>query len=495
MAAKTTTSHDPHILHVPEDIESLNEAIATANKSKGKSYGTITTIILSPGTHVIDVYENVYGYDLDYVEVTIPLLIQGHPDQTNHKTIVTGGFLIKGTIDPHALSHPNHLKRIVKFQNLTISNSIDSGIYCFKGLGVQAFNVSIENCEGRGMVCQGKHTNGEFSGTILNCGMSGLCARDGAEITVSCKSDGSKTKITKFDENGLVIHSTSTECTCPLHIHPNRTRIESNCVNGYQGDYGLHVDSPSSKIHFLYPLTKSFISTRNSGGGNYGGDGVIDVVALKLRDPEKIYVPEESTTIAGAVQRAKESSGQIKQIVLKYGRHLVKDNYIEIDFSPLEIIGAGNDRTVVEGGGFKITGEKTKTIGDEIHVNKAIVIKSLSVSKATGSGIFAENGLPVKVIDCTIVGSSAYGICCQMTWMKVCDSVVENSGLSGVFAAYGGDIQISNPRSRVWKNCQKERGFDYGLRMHGKNSKVMCVGNLKKETVATGNLGGGNYGK
>ena len=56
-----------------------------------------------------------------------------------------------------------------------------------------------------------------------------------------------------------------------------------------------------------------------------------------------------------------------------------------------------------------------------------------------------------------------------MTWMKVCDSVVENSGLSGVFAAYGGDISISNPRSRVWKNCQKERGFDYGLRMHGKN--------------------------
>ena len=350
------------------------------------------------------------------------------------------------------------------------------------------------------MCCQG--TTGEFSGTILRCGMSGLSARGCGEITVSCQSDGlnlDSTEVTQFDAEGLLVHTQVTGCTCPLYIHPNRTRIESNCQNGYSEDYGLEVEAPASQIHFLAPLTKEHVSSRNGGGGDSGGKGVIDSVALVLRLDDTIHVPEESTTIAGAVARARESQGKIKYIVVEYGRYGMAGNYIDIDFSPLEIIGMGNDKTFVAGG-FKITGEKIKIIGGqagrkETHlVNKAVVIKSLCIAGAQGSGIFGENGIPVIVEDCTIVGSRAYGICCQLTWMKVIETVVENSGLSGIFSAYGGKVTVSGPRSRVWGNGQKERRFDFGVRNHGKNSSVHFVAPLVKEKVSTGNFAGGDFG-
>ena len=171
--------------------------------------------------HTIDTYINVYGYELNYVEITVPLFIHGHPDQINHRTIVEGGFLIKGLQnDPSIKGREN----IVSFYQLTISNSADCGIYCFRGLGASVKDVLIQDCDGRGMVVQ--ETFARFSGIIQRCGMSGLCARDGGKIIVSC---------------------TEYNCTCPLKNHPGRTRIESNCINGYSGDFGIEVDVVSVK--------------------------------------------------------------------------------------------------------------------------------------------------------------------------------------------------------------------------------------------------------
>jgi hypothetical protein len=483
---------DPHILRVPKDCKTLKEAVEKANKSRARSFGTIHTISLSPGIHTIDMYTNVFDADLNYVEVEIPLLIHGHSDQISFKTIVDGGFLIKGNPDGEKGD------KTVRFKDLTISNSADSGIYCFYGLGVKAIDVNIEDCEGRGMVVQGGGIKGEFSGTIQRCGMSGLSARDGGEIIVSCKGGSDlTTKITCFDENtGVVVNKSIIGCTCPLNIHANRTRIESNCVNGFSEDYGCETDGISSKIHFLDPLTKEHVSKRNSGGGNWGGPGIIDTIALKLRQDDRIYVPEEESTIIGAIKRAKMSGGHINTIVIKYGRYNTgNEKYINIDFSPLNIIGAGNDKTIIEGGGFKITGEKKRIFRGEVYVNKAITIQSLCISNAKGSGIFAENGLPCRVNDCTVIGSEGYGICCQLTWMNISDTIVESSGLSGIFCAYGGNIKVMNPRTRIWGNCVKNRRFDFGLRIHGKGSLITIIEPLMKGEIAKGNKGGGNMGK
>ena len=125
-----TSRQDPHVIHVPGDVPTLSAAITIANNSRGKSFGTIHTVVLGEGVHTIDSYINVYGYELNYVEITVPLFIHGHPDQINHRTIVEGGFLLKGRKnDPSIKGREN----IVSFYQLTISNSADCGIYCFRG--------------------------------------------------------------------------------------------------------------------------------------------------------------------------------------------------------------------------------------------------------------------------------------------------------------------------------------------------------------------------
>ena len=196
-------------IRIPDDVLTLSEAFTIANESKGKSFGTITTVVLGEGVHTIDINVNVFGYELNYVEITVPLEIYGHPDQTNHRTIVEGGFLIKGVRDDWI--HGEKRGSFVSFRDLTIKNSADCGIYCFGGLGARVRDVIIQDCDGRGMVVQG--TLGTFSGVIQRCGMSGLCARDGGEIVVSCGDVST--------------------CSCPLENHPNRTRIESNVVCGF----------------------------------------------------------------------------------------------------------------------------------------------------------------------------------------------------------------------------------------------------------------------
>ena len=479
-------SVDPHIIHVPQDC-TLNQAIDKANKSIGKSYGQVHTIILDGGIHEVDFYTSVYGLDLNYVEILLPLLIQGHPDQTNHPTVVDGGFLIKGVKGEK-----------VTIKDLTIVNSIDSGIHAFKGLNVSAINVHIKDCEGRGMVVQGEGVKAAFSGEIFGCGMSGLSARDAGEILVSCQSN-TGTLVTMFDSKGFLVKKKVFTCTCPLTIHANRTRIENNCTIGYLQDYGLEVESLDSKIRFLFPLTKEHVARRNSGGGNWGGEGVIDTTAETLKASNTILVPEEETTIAGAVRRAKLSDGHITIIELQKGYHPIRQRYVNIDFSPLTIVGKGADKSIVTGGGFKVSGEKRKVLQgngfDDSHktyLNKPIHLDSFCIVDAKSSGIFAESGLPVVVNNVTILKSSAYGAVCQMTQMSLIDTTIENCRFSGVFSANGGMVELRGPRTRVWRNCTSNREFDFGLRNHGNNSNINVVEPLTLWDVATKNGGGGD---
>ena len=377
-------------IRVPEDYKTLAEAVIAANKTDGTSRAVAChRIILSAGVHPIAITTNIFGYELNYVEIKVPLTIEGHPDQIAHKTIVQGGFLVTSgrsfstTSTTSTTSSSGDNNAVVLFKNMTIQQSMDSAIFGFHGLSIKTQDVVIEDCDGRGIVAQG--TSCHFAGTIERCGMSGLCACEGGEIVVSCTE------------------SATNSCTCPKH-HPCRTRIESNCAIGWHGDFGLLVEDTSS-IHFIHPLTKEHVSSRNGGGGNWGGFGVIDQTRRQLRQKDTIYVPEEETSLQGAIDRARRThKGRqtlITKIVLKYGHHTVntvRGKYVEIDFSPLEIVGGGNDRTFLNGGGIKITGEKE--YGGPKY---PIKIRNLAIVDAGGSGVFCENGLPVLVDNVSMI--------------------------------------------------------------------------------------------
>jgi hypothetical protein len=105
------------------------------------------------------------------------------------------------------------------------------------GFGVYAF--------GTGVV--GRCTNIE----VLQCGMSGVLAHDGASITLI----GAK------------------------------TTVHDNCTIGNSDTHGLTVHKPSSFIQLVPPLTKETVSINNGGGGNYGAEGGGDINEIKTIAP------------------------------------------------------------------------------------------------------------------------------------------------------------------------------------------------------------------
>ena len=497
-------------IRVPRDAPTIAEAVHIAREHYHTSR-TRPTIILSGGIHKIDVYDSTEGHPLNYVRLDFPLLIDGDRDRVSTPTIIHGGFLVteppqQQRLEGEAKSTEftlGSLHQSVCFRRLTIQDSLDSAIHSFYSttLPINVMSCSIADCEGRGIVVQGPGVRGTVAGTTVErCIMSGISALDGGEIIVSCISSTLVAK--KGSTSGATGAATTTaakeedcvRCTCPMVIHAGRTRVENNCMGGYSEDYGLEVGSRESTIRLLRPLVKECVSGSNGGGGDWGGPGSIDSMSPDLLEDDVIHVPDEESTLCGALSRARESDGRVTKIVLKYGRHLVGDvdkdkyvdKYVEVDFAPIEIVGAGVGRTVVVGG-FKVTGKKTV-------LGHGVVLRGMSIVDSRGSGVFGENGLAVRVEKCSISGCNAYGVAIQRTQGELVDCLIERCSFSGIFAAYGGKVTVSGMKSRVAGNCVRERMMDYGVRCHGKSSQVLIESSLKRAEVSVENLGGGNYG-
>ena len=503
---KSCSAVEKMSIRVPRDAPTIAEAVHIAREHYHTSR-TRPTIILSGGIHKIDVYDSTEGHPLNYVRLDFPLLIDGDRDRVSTPTIIHGGFLVteppqQQRLEGEAKSTEftlGSLHQSVCFRRLTIQDSLDSAIHSFYSttLPINVMSCSIADCEGRGIVVQGPGVRGTVAGTTVErCIMSGISALDGAEIIVSCISSTLVAK--KGSTSGATGAATTTaakeedcvRCTCPMVIHAGRTRVENNCMGGYSEDYGLEVGSRESTIRLLRPLVKECVSGSNGGGGDWGGPGSIDSMSPDLLEDDVIHVPDEESTLCGALSRARESDGRVTKIVLKYGRHLVgdvdKDKYVEVDFAPIEIVGAGVGRTVVVGG-FKVTGKKTV-------LGHGVVLRGMSIVDSRGSGVFGENGLAVRVEKCSISGCNAYGVAIQRTQGELVDCLIERCSFSGIFAAYGGKVTVSGMKSRVAGNCVRERMMDYGVRCHGKSSQVLIESSLKRAEVSVENLGGGNYG-
>jgi len=66
--------------------------------------------------------------------------------------------------------------------------------------------------------------------------------------------------------------------------------------------------------------------------------------------------------------------------------------------------------------------------------------------------------------------------------------------LSGVGAFYGGSITLMGAKTTVHHNCTSGSRFAFGLKVYEPTSKIQLVHPLTKESVATDNPGGGNWG-
>ena len=178
-------------------------------------------VLIDDGVHTIEIYQDEYGSDLNYVDINVSISIVG---ESREHCVVIGGLQMNGKKEDN-----------VNVSNLTLRKSKGIGVCgCYNGASMHLDNVSVENSGEYGVFVYGSKRN-----TMKNCNVShskysGLIVGDGGLMTI----DG------------------------------NATTIHHNGTNEY--GYGLFACS-SGSIHLVAPLTKEMISTNNNAGQNYYG--------------------------------------------------------------------------------------------------------------------------------------------------------------------------------------------------------------------------------
>ena len=116
----------------------------------------------------------------------------------------------------------------------------------------------------------------------------------------------------------------------------------------------------------------------------------------------------------------------VKLVLLQEGIYHMKRRSITIE-CPLSIHGAGQDRTIIKGGGFKIEG--TKEIG------KRVAVSGVTVSGTKWNGLVGENGLDFVCKEMTFTQCGRCGVVAENTTGRLIDCVVTQCGRSGIFCS------------------------------------------------------------
>jgi hypothetical protein len=178
------------------------------------------------GTHIVT---EDYGYVI--INQAIKIIGAGR-DQT----FVKGdGFRIKGKKEEG---------KDVVLKDMTISETIENGVYGDDGLSWLCDSLTITQCGTSGVNAY------NTKGRLINC------------VITQCRGGG----ISSW-ENALI------------ELEGDQTKVDGNGTGG--GGYGLCTYHYTSKIHLLFPLTKESVSTNSGGvygGRNYGGKGTIETV-------------------------------------------------------------------------------------------------------------------------------------------------------------------------------------------------------------------------
>ena len=143
-------------------------------------------------------------------------------------SIMIGGWLLHGeTTD------------LIEIQNMSIKESMYSGINGEYGASFLCTNVLVNEAAGNGIIAS--NTKGRLVNVeVCNSGWSGV--------------------VSDCETGKMEIDGAST--------------VHHNCIKDRKEDYGLHAKTLTSVIHITNNCSE--ISIDNSGGGNFGGVGVIE---------------------------------------------------------------------------------------------------------------------------------------------------------------------------------------------------------------------------
>ena len=276
---ENTMTKSTTIIHVPEDISTLHEAVAKANASPelyikiilgiGKHStvpGAIKTMSSSKSRHM--------SRTENYLYIDVPIFITG----TNEKdTIIIGGISVRGDCKLSTVvigsSNNNNINNSVTISNLSIIDSYKNGIEDRLGLPLVVEDLTISNCtRGSGILTRGSSTTCELNRVTVEFSQCGVCAHAGSRIKAT------DLIVNRCEDYG--VFSGTGGANIKLFDGGGRTCIVKNVRSGNKNYYGLCAQYPKSSIQLMPPLSLKEVAKENGGGGDSGGRGEVPRVVV-----------------------------------------------------------------------------------------------------------------------------------------------------------------------------------------------------------------------
>jgi hypothetical protein len=160
------------------------------------------------------------------------------------------------------------------------------------------------------------------------------------------------------------------------------------------------------------------------------------------------------------------------------------NSYVKINY-PLMMIGAGRNKTFLDGYNLRIGGKKEE--------GKEVVVQDMTSSRAE-NGLFAQNGLSFLCKDMTFTQCGDHGVFAYNTKGRLINCVITQCGGSGIFCSGNALIELEGDQTKVDGNVTSGHSSNYGLKTFNTSSTIHLLFPLTKESVSTNNGGSGNYG-
>ena len=197
--------------------------------------------------------------------------------------------------------------------------------------------------------------------------------------------------------------------------------------------------------------------------------------------------PSLESLIARCHQLYDEDPARAPTILfIKEGVHkVVGQRSLNIRY-PLKIVGAGRDKTIIQGG-FWIGGTKEE--------GKNVGLKDMTVKGAKFRGLEgSSNSLSFLCTRMTFTQCRFRGVFARSTKGRLINCVTTQCAYSGIYCDENALIELEGSQTKVDGNVTSGYSDDYGLETYPTSSIIHLLFPLTKESVSTNNHGGRNYG-
>jgi hypothetical protein len=263
-----------------------------------------------------------------------------------------------------------------------------------------------------------------------------------------------------------------------VECHPGDGQEPLHLIKWWKRIFALVGPTHSERVHFRL-LCNMFNASLppGLGTGEYKG-----CVYTECPHPNH---PSLQSLIARCNELHREDPRRAPTILfIQEGVHEVDESYLEICY-PLKIIGAGQDKTIIHGAGFKIQGTKEE--------GKRVDMQGMTMKGSSQYGLLNDNGLSFLCKDMTFTQCGWSGVGARKTKGRLINCVITQCKWGGIFCGDIALIELAGSQTKVDGNVTSGHSYEYGLHTSATSSIIHLLFPLTKESISTNNNGGRNY--